>query len=828
MIMDMFRRNARSDLNNGIHLSNTKANVKAKLIESIKDLQIEYAEGNPAAPIETNELTYSLVTVLEAIFIHGLKGTSGHRVLVKSTNARNLPQPCFWPFVLVFSHKETINHLDGLKALSTDIGRSRAWIRLALNDCLLGSYLVAMVNDKATLRRHYLRQSILRDADLMDILIRYLRGIEIYRFDIALNSGLLNRWATGPLVLAGICMSESGEVSATTPSNAIDAAAMVATETGTDPLDDATTSSISGLATTSPSGASNNDAFEVIARPAGYLNRGLLNEDEALKLILAGVSPVTFSGSSSNAESPMGSPPSQRRKQSKEPSPLVSQIVEPKIEALPLAAAAAVADVVDVEADFRPLNSLSDEGMETTMESSEEIETSSEEQQILQVHDKAQREVVEGEERLEGDDDDEDDELEIDIYHRRSPRENSTSCSSIEARNEEDHADHPEILNNLSDHLQPEAENCDEDSNTILICKSDTDSKTKSLVNKRTNFGLSSSKSSTSTGSGSITLASVPYLAGFIDSWLPFASGLRYFDTPPTPQGNGDQSPNEMVQCGFSLKPHVQVGLLSEDDSQQLMVIFDKVVQEEGLSLQNFECADCTKAIGTIFGPAKICSYTKRYYCQECHLDEMATIPAKIMYNWDFRAYKVCHKAKIFLSSVGIEPIIDVKSFNSELHYLAPNLQEIFDLRRKLRYMNAYLSTCKNGNSQEKHQFDKMLWPRTYLYEDVDVYAIRDLEEIHSGKLPALLNSVFNFALKHITKCLLCSGKGFICEICKEDQVLFPFEFDSIMSCKNCFTVFHLDCSVQITSCPKCDRIEARNLNWHVSLSKIQRQQPNL
>merc|ERR1712142_424761 len=62
------------------------------------------------------------------------------------------------------------------------------------------------------------------------------------------------------------------------------------------------------------------EAFEVINKPAGYLNRGLLNEDEALKLILAGVSPATFSGSgtSSNANSPvpmLSSPAAARRKE---------------------------------------------------------------------------------------------------------------------------------------------------------------------------------------------------------------------------------------------------------------------------------------------------------------------------------------------------------------------------------------------------------------------------------------------------------------------------------------------------------------------------------
>ena len=122
-----------------------------------------------------------------------------------------------------------------------------------------------------------------------------------------------------------------------------------------------------------------------------------------------------------------------------------------------------------------------------------------------------------------------------------------------------------------------------------------------------------------------------------------------------------------------------------------------------------------------------------------------------------------------------------------------------------------------------KAAFTKLLWPRQHLYEDIDMYSIRDLEDVHSGRLVSLLASTVKFSLGHILKCILCSGKGFICEICRQDQVIFPFELDSIMQCKKCFTVFHLDCSMKMTTCPKCDRIEARNLNWQVSLSKSQR-----
>jgi hypothetical protein len=33
-----------------------------------------------------------------------------------------------------------------------------------------------------------------------------------------------------------------------------------------------------------------------------------------------------------------------------------------------------------------------------------------------------------------------------------------------------------------------------------------------------------------------------------------------------------------------------------------------------------------------------------------------------------------------------------------------------------------------------------------------------------------------------------------------------------------------LECSTTLTNCPKCDRIEARNLNWHITEAKLARQ----
>ena len=94
------------------------------------------------------------------------------------------------------------------------------------------------------------------------------------------------------------------------------------------------------------------------------------------------------------------------------------------------------------------------------------------------------------------------------------------------------------------------------------------------------------------------------------------------------------------------------------------------------------------------------------------------------------------------------------------------------------------------------------------------------MEEINNGKLKYTLQEAARFARSHILGgCILCAGKGFICEVCKDAEPLYPFDLNSIVQCEKCFAVFHPDCSSKLKNCPKCDRIDARNLNWHVTVS---------
>lgn len=88
--------------------------------------------------------------------------------------------------------------------MTTDVGRCRAWLRLALNDCLLSSYLQSMALQNNALKPYYKPSAYLRDIDLLDVTKQIIEGVEACEFEFACNSSLLNVWTNPPLLMAGL------------------------------------------------------------------------------------------------------------------------------------------------------------------------------------------------------------------------------------------------------------------------------------------------------------------------------------------------------------------------------------------------------------------------------------------------------------------------------------------------------------------------------------------------------------------------------------------------------------------------------------------------
>ena len=111
----------------------------------------------------------------------------------------------------------------------------------------------------------------------------------------------------------------------------------------------------------------------------------------------------------------------------------------------------------------------------------------------------------------------------------------------------------------------------------------------------------------------------------------------------------------------------------------------------------------------SVFGMARTCYYTGQYYCQECHLQELRVIPARVLFNWDFKRYHgeqhcqtiqhriesrhcwvlVCVGSCEFLDSMEYSPVLDVNKVNNALYGYIPDLDQC-----RVRYLDQCRVRC--------------------------------------------------------------------------------------------------------------------------------------
>lgn len=157
-------------------------------------------------PLGVNDATSNLCSMLEAVFLHGLKETFLQMTFdFLDSEADRRPNPNFWSVVLLFLHKYAIEDIQGLSQINTDVGYSRAFIRKSLNECLLSSYLKNIRKSPSTLKSYYQKHAFLYDAELIETVENLLVGTESYvEFNLPCNSSLLNVWNDAPLQLSGL------------------------------------------------------------------------------------------------------------------------------------------------------------------------------------------------------------------------------------------------------------------------------------------------------------------------------------------------------------------------------------------------------------------------------------------------------------------------------------------------------------------------------------------------------------------------------------------------------------------------------------------------
>uniref|UniRef100_A0A3Q4GGP7 Pleckstrin homology domain containing, family M, member 3 n=1 Tax=Neolamprologus brichardi TaxID=32507 RepID=A0A3Q4GGP7_NEOBR len=219
---------------------------------------------------------------------------------------------------------------------------------------------------------------------------------------------------------------------------------------------------------------------------------------------------------------------------------------------------------------------------------------------------------------------------------------------------------------------------------------------------------------------------------------------------------------------------------------------------EKGLTAQSFRCAGCQRPIGLSRGKAKVCYYSGWYYCQSCHQDNSFLIPARLLHNWDTSKHKVSKQAKEFLEFVYEEPLLDIQQLNPCLYEHCEPLSIVLRLRQQLQSLRAYLFSCRATVAEDLR--------RRYEHCGTEVHFCSPA--VIDGKLAPFLSKVIKFASSHVFSCSLCREKGFICELCQNGQVIYPFQENATRRCDSCGAVFHAECRQKAQPCPRCVRRE--------------------
>ncbi|XP_045162784.2 uncharacterized protein LOC123527417 isoform X3 [Mercenaria mercenaria] len=187
-----------------------KIGITQELSTALKMVQKENV-GTEDQTVYSTDTANNVCSCIEAIFLHGLKSKAVTKIasyVGLGQEATSQPSLNFWNFVSRFTHGEVIAQLKHLGQITTEIGLCRAWVRVALNDGIMESYIDAMVSDTKNLKYFYESTAFLRDREQPGILKSYLQGLMNFEFKLSYNASVLNEWSYAPLLLAGIISSK--------------------------------------------------------------------------------------------------------------------------------------------------------------------------------------------------------------------------------------------------------------------------------------------------------------------------------------------------------------------------------------------------------------------------------------------------------------------------------------------------------------------------------------------------------------------------------------------------------------------------------------------
>ncbi|XP_077302151.1 differentially expressed in FDCP 8 homolog [Arctopsyche grandis] len=259
------------------------------------------------------------------------------------------------------------------------------------------------------------------------------------------------------------------------------------------------------------------------------------------------------------------------------------------------------------------------------------------------------------------------------------------------------------------------------------------------------------------------------------------------------------------VKCVDNVS-RICVHVVASENNELVM----SICPEKGLAAQQYKCAECKTHLGVVGETQRVeprlCDYSGLYYCNTCHWNNECEIPARVVHNWDWEKRQVSQAAYQLLSLTKNTNLINLDTSNEKLYNFVTELDYARKMRNDLKVMMKYLVACKKGNALVNGEM-------VNLAETPKLYSMAILESVREGQFENKLTTMAENCRLHITQCQTCSGKGYLCELCGNNEIIFPFD-SSAVGCSRCNSYFHRVCwTKKQYVCPKCARLEKRNVS---------------
>ncbi|XP_069066281.1 sorting nexin-29 isoform X2 [Pleurodeles waltl] len=168
-----------------------------RLLDAVKQCQIRFG-GRKEIASDSDSRVICLCAQFESVFQHGLKRSRGLALTAAAIkqaagfSSKTETDPVFWCYVKEILNKHELQRFCSLKAITTDIGRGRAWLRCALNEHSLERYVHMLLADKIQLSVFYEDWSFMMDEERSSMLPVMAAGLNSILFAINIANTDLN------------------------------------------------------------------------------------------------------------------------------------------------------------------------------------------------------------------------------------------------------------------------------------------------------------------------------------------------------------------------------------------------------------------------------------------------------------------------------------------------------------------------------------------------------------------------------------------------------------------------------------------------------------